>query len=336
MIQALLFVFLSLLFACGTPAPPPPGDAAGDAAAPAPLRVGWQTTWATQGQLAVILKNSDILKENGFRAEFKGFSYGGPLNEGALAGEVDVLFTADQPALSLAARAPRWGIIGRLMSNRVGVLVPPDSPVTTPAALRGRSLAVPFGSAAQREAMRAAAEAGLDTKVDLKILNLDLQEIVALVGAGAQDGRWGEVDAVAAWDPALANLEGSGAARVLATGLVTSVVLMDDRYLAAHPGADARFMSALGQAYAAFLADKDAANAAFKAESKLPFEVSVLERAAAVEPNLALVDPSGIRVTLSPEEQTGLQGAADFMLAAGLLKEPVQVQTVIRPTAIAR
>ena len=89
-----------------------------------PIRIGWQETWATQGQLAVILQQSEILKDLGFAPEFVGFSYGAPLNEGALAGEVDVLFTADQPAIALCNRDNTWGMIGRLMYNRVGTFVP--------------------------------------------------------------------------------------------------------------------------------------------------------------------------------------------------------------------
>ena len=94
-----------------------------------PIRIGWQTSWATQGQLVSVLVHTDILEKNGFVGEFKGFAYGAPLNEGALAGAVDALFTADQPALSLAAKVPAWGIVGRLMYNRVGLFVPSTSPV---------------------------------------------------------------------------------------------------------------------------------------------------------------------------------------------------------------
>ena len=89
----MLLALLSV-FACQTPEPEPEPAPAVEPATPAlqPIRIGWQTTWATQGQLAVILMKTDILKNLGFEPEFVGFSYGGPLNEGALAGEVDVLF----------------------------------------------------------------------------------------------------------------------------------------------------------------------------------------------------------------------------------------------------
>lgn len=35
------------------------------------VRIGWQTPWATQGQLTEILKHTDILKNNGIKGDFK-------------------------------------------------------------------------------------------------------------------------------------------------------------------------------------------------------------------------------------------------------------------------
>ena len=71
-----------------------------------PLRIGWQETWATQGQLAVILKQSKILNGWGLRP-IVGFSYGAPLNEGALAGEVDASSRSTNPPLRSATGTTR-------------------------------------------------------------------------------------------------------------------------------------------------------------------------------------------------------------------------------------
>lgn len=305
-----------LLMACSgapeTPSTPEP--------ALTPLRVGWQTTWATQGQLAVLLQTTDLLSEQGFDATFVGFSYGGPLNEGALAGEVDVLFTADQPAIALGSKDPSWGIVGRLMYNRVGTFVPPDSAVQSPQDLAGLQVAIPFGAAAHRETL-----AALDG-VEVQAVNLGLEEIVALVGTGSADGKWGAIAAGSAWDPAFANLEESGQVRTIAQGVVTSVVVMDDDFVAANPGADERFMSALDGAFGLYKADTAGANAAFKEASRLPFDVAVLDRAASVEPNLT----GETVLELTAQDRANLQAAADFMLEAELLKQPVQVETLIR------
>ncbi|MFT5686302.1 MAG: sulfonate transport system substrate-binding protein [Myxococcota bacterium] len=295
-----------------------------------PIRIGWQTTWATQGQLAVILMKTDILRSNGFEPEFIGFSYGGPLNEGALAGEVDVLFTADQPAISLMSRAPDWQVLGRLMYNRVGTFVPPESPVQTAADLRGKTVAIPFGAAAHRETLSAIRDAGLDPDADVKAVNLGLQELVALIGAGSEDGRWGSIDAGSAWDPVYADLEHNETVRTIASGVVTSVVVMDQDFVTANPDADRRFMIAMREAYGWYRAHAPQANRWFKDESKLPFDLEVLDLAASVEPNLQVSKASEIRVSLNDEDLAGMQAAADFMLQAELLKAPVIVAPLIR------
>jgi ABC-type nitrate/sulfonate/bicarbonate transport system substrate-binding protein len=307
------------------------------AAAPTPprplVRVGWQTTWATQGQLAVILQRTNALELSGLDGRFVGFSYGGPLNEGALAGEVDVVFTADQPALTLAARAPEWRIIGRLMYNRVGTLVPPESPVVAPADLRGRTLAVPFGAAAQREAMAALEQAGLDPARDVRLVNLGIQELVALAKAGARGGRWGEIDALAAWDPPFAELQARGLGRPLAQAVVTSVALMNTRFRDAHPGADRRLVRALRLAYDFYRREPARADAWFRDASGIDFGPGVLTLAASVEPNVHAAGAAAITVTLGDHDLAALQRAADFMAAHRLLREPVKVATLVEPPA---
>jgi sulfonate transport system substrate-binding protein len=298
-----------------------------------PLRIGWQTTWATQGQLVAVLLHTDILAKNGFSAEFKGFPYGGPLNEGALAGAVDVILTADQPALSLAAKAPSWGIVGRLMYNRVGTFVPVASPIRTPKDLAGKKLAVPFGAAAQREAMEAAQAAGLDPKKDLTLVNLGVEEILGVVRAGPREGRWGELDAAAAWDPTLAEVEYNKRGRTIQSSTVTSVVVMDDTFSQANPGADSRFMTALAMAYDLYRVDPARADRWYQQAVKLRFNLSVLSVAAEVEPNLKAQSAADLRVHLTPEDVTGLREASAFMTDAGLLKAPLDVATVLRPSA---
>lgn len=301
------------------------------------IRIGWQQTWATQGQLAVTLMKTDILEKHGFEGDFKGFSYGGPLNEGALAGEVDVLFTADQPALALASRDPDWGIIGRLMYNRVGTFVPPDSPVRGPAGLAGKTVVVPFGAAAHRATISAIEGAGLKVGTGeqaVQLQNLGIAEIVSLANAGAADGRWGAVHAAAAWDPAFADLETKGKVRVIASDRITSVVVMDDDFARSHGEAAARFMAAMDDAYGHYRAHQAEVDGWFVEQSALPFAPAVLQLAASVEPNLEAGAP--VRTTLSAADLAGLQTAADFMLEAELLRSPLDAASAVRPVARGR
>ena len=87
-----VFSFLCLFLACGSGETQPAASSSAPSVdvpeakpapsswKPIPIRVGWQETWATQGQLAVILQQSEILSGLGFAPTFVGFSYGAPLN----------------------------------------------------------------------------------------------------------------------------------------------------------------------------------------------------------------------------------------------------------------
>jgi taurine transport system substrate-binding protein len=241
---------------------------------------------------------------------------------------VDLLFTADQPALTLASRAPQWGIIGRLMTNRVGMLVPPDSPVTRPAELKGRRLALPFGAAAQREALAALRADGQDPAT-VETVNLGLPEIQGLVAVGASAGRWGETDAVAVWDPTLSDLELQGRARLLSEARVTSLILLNDGYAAEHPGSAERLLEAIGQAWRIYAQDPAAADAAFLKATALSLHPEALTRAASAEPNLR----GSPRLQLNEAEIAGLESAARFMHEVGLLAAPLDLGAALRPSA---
>ena len=314
----------------GTGAGPVAGGVDGAAApARAPLRLGWQTTWATEAQIVGALERGGFLAAQGFDATFVPFAYGAPLNEAALGGAVDVLLTADQPALVLHAKDPQWGVIGRLMVNRVGLLSPQQGGAAAPDALRGRRVAVPFGAAAHRHALATVRGAGLGSEVEL--VNLGIEEIGVLAAAGSAGGRWGDIDAVGAWDPTLATLEESGQARVVSLGLAVGLVVMDDRYAAKHPGAPARVLAALSSAIEAVRTDPAAADAAAIAAG-LRASPSALRRAAAVEPNFA-PGAGAPRMALNAAELARVREAGAFLVDAGIVAA-VNVDAALRPGAV--
>lgn len=212
------------------------------------IRIGWQIPWATQGQLTQILKNTDILREHGLQGDFKGFSYGGPLNEAALAGEVDVIFTADQPAATLLAKDPNWKIIGRLMYNRVSLYVPPNSPINSVADLKGKTVAMPFGAAAQRMALKTEKDAGLDPKKDVNNINLGIYEQSDLV-RDSNTIKWDSIDAMAGFDPMPAIFEEKGLIKNLTIGKVVSLIVMSNKFIEKNPEAPTRFLEAFYDAY---------------------------------------------------------------------------------------
>ncbi len=289
------------------------------------VRIGWQVPWATQGQITQVLAHTNILERNGLSGEFKGFTYGGPLNEAALAGEVDVIFTADQPAATLLAAGGDWLIIGRLMYNRVAIYVPPESAIQSVADLRGKTIAIPFGAAAQRDALKAIQEAGLDPAKDVTSINLDIYEQTSVVQSGTRQ-KWEKFDAMVGFDPTPAIFEHEGQARMLHVGKVVSLVLMSQDFISKQPQAPKRFLRAFTEAYFYYATHQEQANNWFKEASKLTFDTAVLDIAAAVEPNIKASSIRDVRITLTEEDLKVMGEAAEFIYKQGLIKNAVNMR----------
>lgn len=286
-----------------------------------PIRIGWQIPWATEGQLAQILQKTDILKNHSLKGDFKGFSYGAPLNEAALAGSVDVIFTADQPALTLISKDPRWVIIGRLMYNRVSLYVPPQSDITEIKDLRGKTVAMPFGAAAQRVVLREEKRAGLDPNTDVRNINLGIYEQNDLV-KDATAKTWGEIDALAGFDPTPAVFEEKGLIKNLYSDQVVSVIVMSKDYINMYPWAAHNFLMSFQDAYQYYRDNQTQANAWFSAEAGIQVSDTVLAKAASVEPNLT---GKTIRLDFTPEDYKIMEEAADFLFSQGITKEKVNI-----------
>jgi ABC-type nitrate/sulfonate/bicarbonate transport system substrate-binding protein len=290
-----------------------------------PVRIGWQVPWATQGQIVQSLKRTNVLELNGLRAAFKGFSYGGPLNEAALGGEVDVIFTADQPAAILLSRGAAWKIVARMMYNRVALYVPPDSAIKSVAELRGKTVAMPFGAAAQREALRAMTTSGLDPARDLRVINLDIYEQSGIVRGGTRTS-WGQIDAMAGFDPVPAMFEEEGRARMLHVGQVVSLLLVSEDLARRRPADVRAFLRSFLGAYWYYATNRDLADRWFQDESRLTFAPGVLARAAAVEPNTRVTRPDQLDVWLTEDHLARIQEGADFIFRQRLTTVQVSMR----------
>jgi ABC-type nitrate/sulfonate/bicarbonate transport system substrate-binding protein len=286
------------------------------------IRIGWQTPWATQGQLVEVMKQTSVLKDNNLEADFKGFASGAPLNEAALANGVDILFTADQPAATLISKNSDWIIIGRLMYNRVSLYVPPNSPITSISDLNGKTVAMPFGAAAQRMALRVEKEAGLDPKKDVKNINLGIYEQSDLV-KDANATKWGAIDAMVGFDPTPAIFEEKGLVRNLHTESVVSLIVVSKKYLLANPGVAENFLKAFIDTYDFYRQNQSTANKWFITDSKLAASENALNIAAAVEPNLTVNSKTDIRISFTDLDYNIMQDAANFIYDNNLVSSRV-------------
>lgn len=278
------------------------------------IRIGWQVPWATQGQLVQVMKHTDILEKNGLQAEFVGRTYGPVLNEIALAGDIDVVLTADQPAVALFSKDKGWIGVGRLMYNRTLTYVPPRSPIGDLEGLRGKTIGIPIGAAAERITVAALKGAGLDPQKDVKIINLGIREQGPLVLGKTEASTWGKIDALSGFDPTPAIFEARGLIKVLDVGKVCSLVLMNQGFIEAHPGVAEKIMQALYDSYDYYRQHVEQANNWFMEEAGLQdASQAACNVAASIEPNVWAKTREEIRVEFSEEDFQIMKEAAEFM-----------------------
>lgn len=290
------------------------------------IRLGWQLPWATQGQLVMALKQSNIPELAGIDLEYVDFTYGGPLNQAALAGDVDILLTADQPAAVLIARGDKHRIVARMMYNRTCIYVPTGSNVENLTDLNGAHIAGPVGAAAERIAM--ADLSGMGVNIDaLEHSKLDMGQQAALVRQSEGASSWGTIDALYGFDPLPAAFEEQDLVKMLSCGKVLSLVLASDEMIEERPEELAAFLRAFHAAWALYAEKPDEMNKAFLNESGLEMSQAALEIAAAVEPNRFANDLDDLRLSFTQEDAAIFKTSVQFLMDRGIIDKDLELES---------
>ncbi|TWA63904.1 sulfonate transport system substrate-binding protein [Azospirillum brasilense] len=169
----------------------------------APLFVAKQKKWLDE-ELAKVAPNAAV--------KWSLFPAGPPINESFAAGQQDVGFVGDTPALVGKAAGLDTSVIALTSDGpkSLAVVVGGDSPIASPKELKGRKVAVTKGSYAHHLLALVLEQGGL-TLNDVELINLPVAEIPPAIVAGT-------IDAGAVWEPILTRFESQKAVRVLADG----------------------------------------------------------------------------------------------------------------------
>lgn len=276
------------------------------------IKLGWQVPWTIQGQIVQILKHTDILKRNELEVEFVGRTFGPELNELALAGSVDVIFTADQPAAILFSKTNDWNAIARLMYNRTSTYVPTESPIHSVADLKGKTIGLPFGAAAERIIHKALAEQKIS---DVHFINLGILEHAPLIKSAPKNAKqWGQFDALSGFDPIPAILESEGHLRAIHSGKVCAMVLVKKEMAQKDPLVMKKLLRSIQEAYGYYRKHKSQVNAWFLEEAKMTnVNKNALTITEALEPNLKT---GTTRLSFTEDDFALMQEGADFATKA--------------------
>lgn len=154
------------------------------------------------------------LAKSGARPAIKwvSFAAGPPMNESFAAGQQDIGFLGDTPAIIGKAAGIDTRIIGITSSGpkTLAVIVPAKSNIRSPRDLKGKKVAVVKGSYAHHLLVLVLQKGGLTTN-DIEFINLSQADTATAILNG-------NIDAAAVWEPLISRLESQGQVRVLADG----------------------------------------------------------------------------------------------------------------------
>ncbi|MDT4946319.1 MAG: sulfonate transport system substrate-binding protein [Pseudonocardiales bacterium] len=315
-----IMAFLSLAAACSSADANSGATGKGD-------HPEWSGLTLTVGQQAsgivTLAKQSGAFDNTSYKVKWALFPYGPPLVAAASSGQVDIGDVGNVPPVNGAAKDLGFKIVAAERpvhpDTQAGnyLIVPKGSPIKTLADLRGRSVAVPIGSAAHGFLLNAIQSIGLTPK-DVNFVNL-------APGPGAAAFSSGKVDAWAIWQPQVA-IEQQKGARILLAGhppidYDTGFYVASDRSLK-DPVRRAAVTDLLERLAAAYQ----------WGDNHIPLWRKAVERETQVAPEIsAITVPSGlIQVRYVTEELIASeQKLADNLYATGQITKKVVAKDIV-------
>jgi ABC-type nitrate/sulfonate/bicarbonate transport system substrate-binding protein len=297
---------------------------------PKPLRLGWQPPWINQGQIVEVFKHTDITTKNHVHLEYKAFSYGGPMTEAALAGELDILFCGDQPAITLIARDSNWRIVARLVNYRSAFLVPSASSAKDLNDLIGRKVAAAFGSTTHRDAVRILNESGLEIGKDknVEFVNIDQAEHAALISRGGTT-TWDGITAIATYDPTIAISTQKGFAKILKEWNCLGVIVVHERIIRERHEELKNFLRTLIDSFVIYANNPDRFNAFYSEDSRLPLPNQIYRDMSACELNLRVSNAASVEILIDDANKAEIQRNMGAALKIGIIKQPIEMDKYI-------
>jgi len=256
------------------------------------------------------------LKKNGVAVKWASFAAGPPMNEALAAGEEDLGFMGDTPAIIARAAGQDTRIIALTSSapKALALLVAKNSTILSPKDLKGKKVAVVKGSYAHHLLVLVLQNNGL-TVDDVQVVNLSHADIATALVKG-------EIDAGALWEPLITKLEDEGSAKVLVdgTGIKQGVLVIVARNEFASKNSElvATFLKSYQRGLEFIQANpKEAAGLVAKEVNLTPEQLLKV---------MAKFDYSpAIRLDAIKE----LKKSEEFMRDAGIIKTPVDIDAFV-------
>lgn len=290
------------------------------------LTIGYQTAWATSGQVMETLVHTTIPKLHGSSATFRTFLFGPDMNEAAVTGSIDGTTTGVVPTVNLLAVSDEWVVVCRHVDFTVTTIARTDSGITNFAGLKGRKVAVPFGSGAHPYIVQRLKENNLSIGTGpnaVELINVSPAEAIPTLQQGA-------VDAAATWEPTATIMENKNIGRSIEDKRYVGLLTIRKEILEKYPDEVVALIKSLLEANLYVAKNREQTDDWFANRSK--FDRELLKKIRVIEPNLKAQRIEDISLQLTADDIRLCQQVADQMFATGLIKKAVNLSEKIDTT----
>ena len=264
----------------------------------------------------------EALKEAGYdnvEVTYTEFESGPPENESFASGAQDIGVMGNVPTISAAAAGQSRTILGVAYNGEKteAILVPEDSEISSVSDLKGKKIGLVIGSIAQDFVERLLDQEGL-TDSDVELVNLASTEQQNALATG-------QVDAIAVWQPMIAQVEAAGSGKVLVDGTgiykCENLISGNTDYINENPEIVQIFMEQYARAAAEV--SKDTAGYSERFAEKYNLDADIVN---------ATISDMNFQVSITDEDIEDFQKTADWLYESGNVKKEVTAKDIVNTT----
>lgn len=284
---------------------------------PSRMLLGWQTAWATAGQVVETINHTNITQISHSSGSFRNFLAAPEMNEAALSGDLDGVNNGVVPTINILAASDDWVVVCRLADFLVATVVRKDLGISKIEDLKGKKLGVPFGAGSHPYAFQLLKDYNLSVGTgssSVEMINVAPSEHVAAM-------KQGLVQAVATWEPQIERLCGDGYAIIIDQMSHSGFVTIRRSLLENNRAGVVKLVQSYALAHFYVSQNRAISDAWFAKRSGL--DPKILEKLRVIEPNLNAKTFSDIDISISLENVQHAQALADQMAKNGLIRRPI-------------
>lgn len=283
------------------------------------LIVGWQTAWATAGQVVETLVNTNIPVLYNSKATFRNFLFGPDMLEAGLGGNIDATTTGVVPAINLLAASDDWVIVCRLIDFSCMTIARTGTGIKNYSDLKGRKLGVPFGSGAHPYVVQRLKENNLTIGTgpnNVELINVSPAESMVILQQGG-------VDAIGTWEPNSTMIEQKEIGSVIDEKRYIGFLTVRKNIIDNNPDEVVVLIKSFIEASLYVSKNREQTDEWFAKRSNLDREL--LKKIRIIEPNLKALKIEDISLQISRDDISLSQQVADQMFESGLIKKKVNI-----------